>query len=318
MKQTVVMTAALPAIALTILSQEFEVIVADHSGERSEEELVELAHDADGLITLLTDRVTRRVLAANSNLRVVGNYAVGVNNIDLDAARELGIVITNTPGVLTEATADLTLALILATTRRLIEADRMVRSGRFTGFEPTLLMGPSLAGRTLGVVGMGRIGFATAMRCRVLGMNIIYYSRNGHSDAESLLDARRVPLDELLGAADVVSLHVPLTEGTVHIVDETALSLMKPTAYLINTSRGALVHESALADALESGRIAGAGLDVYEHEPSVDSRLLRLENVVLLPHIGSATVETRDEMARAVATDVAAVLRGGAPVNRVV
>lgn len=318
MKQTVVMTAPLPEIALAILSQEFEVIVADETGEKTEEELAELAADADGLITLLTDVVSRPVLSANPNLRVVGNYAVGVNNIDVDAARELGIVVTNTPGMLTDATADLALALILATTRRLLEGDRMVRGGKFAGFRPTLLLGPSLTGKTLGIVGMGRIGFATAMRCRVLGMNVIYHSRSRHGEADTALDARQVPLDELLRTADVVSLHVPLSSETHHIIDRAALALMKRGSYLINTSRGALVQESALAEALREGRIGGAGLDVYENEPAIDPALLSLDNVVLLPHIGSATQETRDAMAQAVASDVAAVLRGGAPVHRVV
>lgn len=311
------MTAPLPEVALQILSQEFEVIVADPSSARDEDELIELLTDADGAITLLTDRVTRRVLAANPNLRVIGNYAVGVNNIDLVAARELGVVITNTPGVLTDATADLTLALILATTRRIVEADRFVREGRFTGFEPTLLLGPGLPGKTLGIIGMGRIGFATAMRCRVLGMNVVYYSRSGHPEADTLLDARRVTLDELLELSDVVSLHVPLTPETRHIMNVESLQRMKRGAWLINTSRGPLIDEGALADALESGHLAGAGLDVYENEPQVERRLLQLPNVVLVPHIGSATSETRDAMARAVAGDVAAVLRGGAPQNRV-
>lgn len=318
MRQTVVLTARLPSVAEEMLSQEFDVIVADDGTGRSEDELIDLVQDADGLICLLSDPVTRRVLESNPNLRIVANYAVGVNNIDLEAARELGIAVTNTPEVLTDATADIAIALLLTVTRRVIEGDRMVRRGEFTGWAPELLLGDSIAGKTLGIVGMGRIGFATAMRARVFGMNIIYAGRRAHGDADEMLDARLVPFDELLADSDVISLHAPLTAETRHMFDAQAIARMKRGAYIINTARGPIVDEAALADALANGKLGGAGLDVYEFEPSVTEKLLALDNVVLLPHLGSATRETRDEMARMVASDVAAVLRGGAPRFRVV
>lgn len=317
-KQTVVLTAALPPIAVDILSREYEVVVHDAPQPRSEEELLGFVEEADGLITLNTDPVTRRVLEHNPNLRVVGNYAVGVNNIDLDAARELGVIVTNTPGVLTDATADLAVALILAVTRRIVEGDRLVRSGGFTGWTPSFLLGISIAGKRLGILGMGRIGFATALRCRVFGMDVVYHSRREHDEANELLGARRVTLDELLATSDVISVHVPLTRETHHLIDGTALRQMKRTAVIINTSRGPIIDEAALAEALATHTIGGAGLDVYENEPSVHPALLPLDNVVLLPHVGSATEETRSMMARTVATDVALVLRGAEPRNRVV
>lgn len=318
MKQTVVLTAALPDSAVAILSQEYEVVVDDAPQPRREADLIELVEEADGLITLNTDPVTRRVLERNPNLRVVGNYAVGVNNIDLDAARELDVVVTNTPGVLTDATADLAVTLILAVTRRVVEGDRMVREGRFAGWTPQLMLGTSIAGKRLGIIGMGRIGFATALRCRVFGMEIVYHSRRPHPDADEMLGARMVPLRELLRTSDVISIHAPLTSETRHLIDRDALSAMKPGAVIVNTARGAIIDETALANALREGQIGGAGLDVYEDEPAVHPGLLPLDNVVLLPHVGSATEETRDLMARTVATDVALVLRGAEPRNRVV
>lgn len=316
MKQNVVITSELPDIALQILSREYDVTVHT-GGAGSEEELIELVQDADGLITLLTDPVTRRVLESNPNLRVVANYAVGVNNIDLEAARELDVVVTNTPGVLTDATADLAVTLLLTVTRRVIEGDRLVREGKFTGWEPRLLLGSSLAGKTLGIIGMGRIGFATALRCRIFGMNVVYSSRSPHPEAEESLDAQRLFLDELLAESDAVSIHLPLTRDTHHLLNRDRIAMMRKGAYLINTARGPIVDERALADALSAGQLGGAGLDVYEHEPAVEPRLLEMDNVVLLPHLGSATEETRAEMARMVASDVAAVLRGGQPENRV-
>jgi glyoxylate reductase len=301
-KYTVVLTAAFPAVARQLLAGEFDVIEHPTEHGRSEDDMIAILAEADAAITLLSDPLTRRVLASNPHLRIVANFAVGYNNVDVDAARELGITITNTPGVLTEATADLTLALILATTRRIVEGDAEIRRTARCEWEPLKLLGMSLQGRRLGILGMGRIGSAVAERARAFGMEIIGV-RRGDS------------LDELLETSDVISLHVPLNASTRHIIDAAALSRMKRGAVLINTSRGPLVDEAALCDALESGQLSGAGLDVYEDEPAVNPRLLSMANVVLLPHIGSATIEARTAMATIAATEVLRFLRGQKPVN---
>ncbi|HEY5609621.1 MAG TPA: D-glycerate dehydrogenase [Thermoanaerobaculia bacterium] len=312
MKPRVVITAELPSIAAEILGREFEVI--QHSAEtiRTEDEMITLLSEADGAITLLTDPLTRRVLSSNPNLRVIGNYAVGVNNIDLSAARELGIVVTNTPDVLTDATADLTMALILATTRRLIEGDRMMREKRYIMWQPLLLLGTTIRGKRLGIIGMGRIGKAVAARAQVFEMEVVYHSWTPHPEGREA-GAAWVSFRELLRTSDVISVHTPLTDATRHLINADAISFMKREAVIINTARGAVVDEKALADALERGRIRAAGLDVYENEPEVEPRLLAMPNVVLLPHIGSNTIEARREMARLAATDVTRVLRGETP-----
>ena len=305
MRYTVVLTAEFPEIARDLLAPHFDVIEHPTEHGRSEEDMITILADADAAITLLQDPVTRRVLESNPNLRMVSNLAVGYNNIDIEAARELGVTVTNTPGVLTEATADLTMALMLAVMRRIVEGDHEVRSTARCEWEPLKLLGASLQGKTLGIVGMGRIGSAVATRARAFGMEIIGIRRGQ-------------PLDELLASGDVVSLHLPLSRETHHLIDASALSKMKRGAYLINTSRGALVDESALCDALDSGHLRGAGLDVYELEPEVNARLLAMTNVVVLPHIGSATDEARNAMARIAATNVFRFLAGQEPLHRVV
>jgi glyoxylate reductase len=304
-RHTVVLTAEYPAIAREILSRDFEVIAHPTEVARSEDDMITILAEADAAITLLSDPLTRRVLESNPNLRIVANFAVGYNNIDLDAARELGITVTNTPGVLTEATADLTMALILAVMRRLVEGDREVRETGACIWEPLHLLGDSLEGKNLGIVGMGRIGTAVAHRARVFGMHVTGIRRGD-------------PLEPLLEASDVVSIHAPLSSETRHMIDAKALASMKRGAYLVNTSRGALVDEEALCDALESGHLRGAALDVYEHEPRVNRRLLTMPNVVVVPHIGSATHETREAMARSAATDVLRFFRREDPLHRVV
>jgi glyoxylate reductase len=284
-------------------------------------ELAAAGRDAHALVTLLTDTVDRQVLTGSPALRLVANVAVGYDNIDLAAAREAGVLVTNTPGVLTDATADLAMALLLCCARRLTEADRMVRDGNFPAW--TLLqepMGLDVTGRTLGIVGLGRIGAAVARRARHgFGMPILYTSRREQPAEAAGLDAQRVELDELLARSDYVSLHTPLTPDTHHLIDERALRLMKPTAVLINTGRGPLVDEAALARALASGRLAGAGLDVFEFEPRVTEELLGCrQRVVLAPHIGSATDPTRRRMSALAAGSVIALARGEEPANRVV
>ena len=304
MKYTVVLTAEYPPIAREILAGEFDVVEHPTEVERSEEEMITLLSEADAAIALLSDPLTRRVLASNPNLRMVANYAVGYNNVDVDAARELGITITNTPGVLTEATAELTMTLILAVMRRIIEGDYEVRATGRCIWEPLHLLGQSPAGKRLGIIGMGRIGSAVARLAGAFGMEVSGVRRGE-------------PIDDLLASSDVVSIHVPLTRETHHLIDAAALAKMKPGAYLINTARGPIVDEEALCDALESGRLRGAGLDVYEREPDVNPRLRTMPNAVILPHIGSATEETRSAMARIAATDVALFLRGQKPLYAV-
>jgi glyoxylate reductase len=304
MRYTVVLTADFPSIATDLLSPHFDVIAHPTEHGRTEDDLITLLAEADAAIVLLQDPITRRVLEATPNLRCISNFAVGYNNIDIEAARELGVTVTNTPGVLTEATADLTMALILAVTRRIVEGDAEVRSLGRCEWEPLKLLGASLQGKRLGIVGMGRIGSAVAVRARAFGLDILGV-RRGES------------LDELLAAGDVVSLHVPLSRETHHMIDAEALGRMKAGAYLVNTSRGALVDEDALCDALESGHLRGAALDVYEHEPEVNPRLLALRNVVIVPHIGAATEEATNAMALIAATNVLLFLRGGEPLHRV-
>ena len=293
MKSTVVLTAAFPALARDMLAGEFDVVEHPTESDRTEEDMITILAEADAAITLLTDPLTRRVLASNPNLRIVANFAVGYNNVDLAAARELGIIVTNTPGVLTEATADLTMALILSVTRRIVEADAAVRRTGRCEWDPLVLLGASLQGKRLGIIGMGRIGSAVAARARAFGMDVVDHSRT-----------HGIALDELLATSDVVSLHTPLSAETRHIIDAAALAKMKRGSFLINTSRGPLVDEAALCDALESGHLRGAGLDVYEDEPEVNPRLLPMPNVVIVPHIGSATEEARNGMAAIAAGEV--------------
>ena len=305
MRYTVVLTADFPTIATEILAPHFDVVAHPTEHGRTEDDVITLLAEADAAVVLLQDPITRRVLEANPNLRIVSNFAVGYNNIDVDAARELGVTVTNTPGVLTEATADLTLALMLAVTRRVVEGDRELRAEGRCEWEPLALLGASLQGKRLGIIGMGRIGSAVAARARAFGMEVLGV-RRGES------------IEELLATSDVLSLHAPLTRETHHIIDADALAKMKPGAYLVNTARGALVDENALCDALESGHLRGAGLDVYEFEPEVNPRLLRAPNAVIVPHIGSATEEARNAMARLAATNVLLFLRGREPLHRVV
>jgi len=271
--------------------------------------------DADALVCLLTDRVDREALRAGRSLRIVANVAVGYENVDVDvdAARERGIVVTNTPDVLTEATADLTFALLLGAARRIAEADAAVRRGAFPAWGlDQALTGSDVHGKTLGIVGMGRIGTAVARRGRLgFGMEVLYHNRSRNEAAEAELSAAWVPFDELLAESDVVCVHVPLSDETHHLFGREAFARMKPSVILVNVARGPVVDEEALVDALASGAIAGAGLDVYEREPAVHPGLIALtERVVLAPHLGSATRETRRAMARLAVDNVLAVLAG--------
>lgn len=283
------------------------------------EDLLEGAGWADALVTLLSDPVDEAVMTAGSRpLAVVGNYAVGVDNIDLEVAARLGIPVVNTPGVLTEATADLTWALILSLTRRIVEGDRLTRAGEYPGWAPDFHLGWGLQGKVLGIYGMGRIGRAVARRGRVFGMEIRYHNRRPLSETDlDGLEATWVDLDELTATSDVLSLHAPLSPENHHVFGRERLGRMKPGSFLVNTARGPLVDEAALVEVLESGPLAGAGLDVFEFEPALVPGLAERPEVVLAPHVGSATVEARAAMAALVSSGVAAVLRGERPANLV-
>ncbi|HEX7021533.1 MAG TPA: D-glycerate dehydrogenase [Trueperaceae bacterium] len=280
-------------------------------------ELLNFVRGADGLITLVSERVDDELLAAaGPQLEVVANFAVGFNNIDLAACTRHGVVVTNTPDVLTGATADMTLALLLAVARRVVEGDELVRSGRWPGWAPEQLLGLGLEGKALGLVGMGRIGAAVARRALGFGMDVFYHNRSRDPKAEAELGAHYVAdLQTLLAECDIVSLHTPLTAETRHLIGEAELRAMKREAILINTARGAVLDEVALVRALRDGVIWGAGLDVFENEPSLTPGLAELPNVVLAPHLGSATRQARDGMARICAASILAVFRGERPAH---
>ena len=314
MRPIVVATRELPEPSLSTLEPEFEVRVLGYAP--AELELAAEAAEANALITLVSDPVTEKVINAASKLKVIGQYAVGVDNIDRAAAAARGVVVTNTPNVLTDATADLTMALLLSLARRVLEGDRLVRAGGFSGWQPDLLLGFDLKGKVLGIAGPGRIGRAVARRARAFGMTVIAFGRSPRQEGDTE-DPPRVSFDELLRRSDVVSLHLPLTEETRGLFDRDTFARMKPGAILLNTARGGLVVETALTRALDEGLIAGAGLDVYEHEPGVTPALLDDNRVVLMPHAGSATIETRREMARMVVEDVRRVLSGEKPLHAV-
>jgi glyoxylate reductase len=317
--QIFAVTNRLPEAALEALREAGELRIDERTEAIPRADLLALAAGADAILTLLHDRVDEELLeAAGPQLHCIANVAVGYDNVDVDAAARRGVVVTNTPRVLDDATADLTMALVLAATRRVAEGDRLIRAGRPWTWGMSFMLGSGLRGKLLGIVGPGGIGRRVAERARAFGMEIAYHSRHPVPDeVEAELAAVRLPLDELLARADVVSLHCPLTPETRHLIGEAELAAMKPTAVLINAARGPVVDEPALAEALAAGEIAAAGLDVYEHEPRVEPTLLGLENVVLSPHLGSATVETRTAMAELAARNAISVLRGEEPLTPV-
>jgi glyoxylate reductase len=288
-----------------------ELIQPDGEHSFTHDELVGMAPEADAIVCLLTNRIDAAVLAAGApRLKVVANVAVGYDNIDVDAATRLGIVVCNTPGVLDETTADLAFALILAASRRLSNAEADLRAGRWPGWGITQYLGRDVYGATLGIVGYGRIGQAVARRATGFGMEVLHHARRDTGQPGFCAD-----LDDLLRRSDVVSLHVPGGPATHHLIDARRLALMKPTAVLVNSARGTVVDEAALADALHEHRLFAAGIDVFEHEPQVHPRLLDAPNTVLLPHIGSASQATRTRMAQLATSAVATVLAGGTPPN---
>ncbi|MEU8634358.1 D-glycerate dehydrogenase [Amycolatopsis sp. NPDC048633] len=305
----IAVTRWIPDAAVKVLAEAGDVVVSPADRPLTPAELHEFAAGADAVVGMLHDRLDGALAdAAGPGLKVVANVAVGYDNVDVPALAGRGVVVTNTPGVLTDATADLAFGLLLAITRRLGEGERLLRSRTPWSFHLGFLLGSGLQGKTLGIVGFGQIGRAVAKRAEAFGMSIVYTGRSKQGS---------VSFEELLERSDVVSLHCPLTPETRHLIDAAALRAMKPGAYLVNTTRGPVVDEAALADALEAGEIAGAALDVFEKEPEVEPRLLGRDDVVLSPHLGSATLETRTAMAVLAARNVAAVLAGRPPLTEV-
>lgn len=314
----VFVTRRIPQVGLDLLQKECEVKVNPHERVLTRQELIDGVKEADGLLCLLTDTIDKEVMDANPKLKIISNYAVGYNNIDVEEATRRGIMVTNTPGVLTDTTADLTWAILMCVARRIVEADRFTRQGKFKQWSPMLFLGSDVHHSTLGIVGFGRIGRAVARRARGFEMKVLYTDvKRAPEKVEEELEAKFVFLDELLSSSDFVSLHAPLLPTTYHLIGEKELRRMKRTAFLINAARGPLVDEKALVRALKEGWIAGAALDVYENEPELTPGLAELDNVVLVPHIGSASTATREKMATMAATNLLAGLKGEVPPNLV-
>jgi glyoxylate reductase len=321
----VFVTQRIPEAGLDLLRKHCEIIDVNFEDRvLSKDELLRAVKGRDGVLCMLTDRVDAEVLEAARGVKGFANYAVGYDNIDVGRAAELGILVTNTPGVLTDATADLAWALMLTAARRIVEGDRLMRAGEFRGWAPMLLLGADITERTLGIVGAGRIGTAVALRSVGFRMKVLYCDTRRNEEIERAVGAKRVDLRVLLAESDLVSLHVALTPvedhvspKTHHLIGARELAMMKPTAVLVNTSRGAVVDEAALIEALRRRQIAAAGLDVYEDEPRMKLGLTELPNVVLAPHLGSATVATRTRMALMAAENLVAILEGRRPPNLV-
>lgn len=317
MKPKALLTQKLLPEAMNYLSSQIDIEVASDGPEVKKEDILAGIKDKQGLLSLLTETIDREIMDTGP-LKVIANCAVGYNNIDVAYAREKGIVVTNTPGVLTDTTADLTWALILSAARLIPQADRYTRKGLYQGWALNLFLGQEITGKCLGIVGMGNIGRAVAERAKAFRMNIIYTDPTRlPSQKEKELGAVFMTLEDLLRKADIVSLHSTLSKDTHHLISAERIDLMKKTALLVNVSRGQVVDEKALTEALKNKRIWGAGLDVYEREPSIDKSLMAMDNVVLLPHIGSATKETRLKMSMMAAENLVAVLYGHSPLNPV-
>jgi len=319
-KPVVIVTRKLPEATEARMQELFDTRLNDDDAPMSNADLMAAMQSADVLVPTVTDYISADLIAqAGERLKLIANYGNGVDNIDLPAARERGISVTNTPGVLTEDTADMTMALLLAVPRRISEGARLLHSGDWKGWSPTLLPGRRIWGKQLGIVGMGRIGTALARRARGFGLEIHYHNRRPvHPDVEDELEATYwESLDQMLSRMDIISVNCPRTPATFHLLSPRRLELIQPHAYLVNTSRGEVIDERALGDLIDAGKIAGAGLDVFEHEPAVDPRLLASDNVLLLPHLSSATVEGRHEMGEKVIVNIRAFVDGHKPPDRV-
>ena len=319
-KPLVIVTRTLPSAIETRLMELFDTRLNPDDKPMTAPQLIEAVKTADVLVPTVTDRIDSRVLSqAGPRLKLIASFGTGVDHIDLDSARQRGITVTNTPGVLTEDTADMSMALVLATARRMGAGERLVRGGKWNGWSPTSMLGARLLGKRMGIVGMGRIGQALAKRARGFGLSIHYHNRKRvHADIETELEATYwESLDQMLARMDIVSVNCPHTPATFHLLSARRLKLMKPTAIIVNTARGEVIDENAMVRMLKAGELAGAGLDVYEHEPQVNPKLLELDGVVLLPHMGSATLEGRIEMGEKVLINIKTFADGHKPPDRV-
>ena len=310
-------TRKIPEAGLRRLQEYFDMEVSPFDRNLTPAEIIDMAAGAQGMVSIVTDRIDREVIDRLTDIKIIANYAVGFDNIDIEYARQKGISVTNTPDVLTQATADIAIALILCVARRIIEGDKLVRRGEFKGFYPMFFLGVELENKTLGIYGMGRIGQVVAKKALRFGLKVIYHDKILHDEDSLGFPARYVSFEDLLRESDFISLHASLTPETYHRFTKEEFRKMKNGVYCINTARGPLVKEEDLVRALKEGWIAGAGLDVYEFEPKVHPDLITLDNVVLLPHIGSATIEVRERMCMVVADDLIAFFRGESPPNKV-
>lgn len=313
-RKTVYITREIPKPGIELLKEKFEVRINKEDRVLSKEELIDNIKNVDAVLTQLTDIIDEEVIKNINKVKVFANYAVGYNNINTEYAKSKGIIVTNTPNVLSNTTAELAWALLFAVSRRVVEADRYARSGNWKLFSPKLLLGQDINNKTLGVIGAGRIGQAFAKKSLGFDMNILYHNRNRNITFENKYNAKYVDLNTLLQESDIISIHVPLTENTYKLISKKEFEIMKKTSVLINTSRGPVVDEIELIKALKEKRIWGAGLDVYENEPYINEELRKLDNVVLLPHIGSATEETRNKMSIIAANNIIEVLCNNKPI----
>jgi len=313
----VVIPGNIPQAAAELLKKEGFKLSIITEDESDREDFFNNIEDADAVISLINQKFNPYVIEKMKKCKIIANYGVGFNNIDVQYAKEKGIIVTNTPDVLTDSTADLTLALVLGCARKITEAEAFVREGKFLGWRPQLFLGTELKNKIFGVIGAGRIGSAAAIRAYSFGMKIIYYSKKENKLLKKVAKAKKVSLNSLLEKADFISLHVPLTSETYHLLNKEKLSLIKPAGVLINTARGEIVDEQELIELLKKKKISAAGFDVFENEPNLNPDLFKLDNVLLLPHIGSATIEARTNMALLAARNVAAVLKGKKPLTPV-
>ncbi len=317
MEKKIFVTGKIPEKGLKILKKDYKVEIFSKDRPITKDEIIQYANDADAIITLLRDKIDKEVIDNLKNCKIIANYAVGYNNIDIKYANSKGIIVTNTPDILTETTAELAWALLFAVARRVVEADKFVREGKFKGWESDLFLGADVYGKTLGVIGSGRIATAFAEKAKAFNMKILYFSRHKNLKFESITGAEYCSLETLLKKSDFISLHIPLNDQSHHLLTKKEFDLMKNTAFIVNTARGAVIKEDDLLQALKDKIIAGAGLDVFEFEPKVTEGLKTLDNVVITPHIGSASTETRDKMSELVAHNIINVFNNIEPLTEV-
>ncbi|MEJ2613756.1 MAG: D-glycerate dehydrogenase [Ignavibacteriaceae bacterium] len=317
-KKKIFVTRQIPEIAVNLLNKNnYNVLVYKKNNPIPKKELLKNVKDADAVISLLSDNFDPEVINGMEKCKIISNYAVGYNNIDVEYAKSKNIIVTNTPDVLTDSTADLAITLALTCARRVLEGDRLIRSGKFKGWEPKLLLGIELKNKKFGILGAGRIGSAVALRAKAFGPDIIYYSKSKKEDLEKKTGAEKVSLNKLLKDSDFISIHLPLNKETYHLINKENLKFIKKNSILINTARGEIIDEKELIKILKRRKIFAAGFDVYENEPDINKELLKLDNVVLLPHIGSATEDTRDAMAELAAKNIINVMEGKEPITPV-